>query len=43
MLGRAEIETLIEEGQAVVDCHFCHERYIFGREALETIIDKVPQ
>jgi len=41
MLGRAEIETLIAEGQAVVDCHFCHQRYIFGREALETILDKV--
>jgi molecular chaperone Hsp33 len=40
-LGRAELESLIEEGEAVVDCHFCHQRYIFGREALETILDKL--
>jgi molecular chaperone Hsp33 len=39
--GRSEIEQLIAEGQAIVDCHFCHKRYIFGREALETILDKV--
>lgn len=42
-LGRAEIKHLIAEGQAVVDCHFCGERYIFGREALETILDKMEQ
>jgi len=42
-LGRAELETLLEEGQAVVDCHFCHERYIFGREALEMILEKTGQ
>ncbi|RIK39132.1 MAG: Hsp33 family molecular chaperone HslO [Chloroflexi bacterium] len=40
-LGRAELEHLIAEGQAVVDCHFCGERYVFGREALETILDKL--
>lgn len=39
MLGRDDLETLIDEGQAVVDCHFCHERYIFGREALEMILE----
>lgn len=40
MLDRSELDTLIAEGQAVVDCHFCHERYIFGREALEMIRDE---
>lgn len=40
MLGREDLETLIDEGQAVVDCHFCHERYIFGREALEMILEE---
>jgi molecular chaperone Hsp33 len=42
-LGRAEIKNLMSEGQAVVDCHYCGERYIFGREALETILDKMKQ
>jgi molecular chaperone Hsp33 len=39
-MGREELETLIQEGQAVVDCHFCGERYIFGREALEMILER---
>jgi molecular chaperone Hsp33 len=43
ILGRAEIKNLMSEGQAVVDCHYCGERYIFGREALETILDKMKQ
>ncbi len=25
---------LMAEGEAVVDCYFCHQRYIFGVEAL---------
>ncbi len=40
-LGREDFEALIAEGQAVVDCHFCGERYIFGREALEMILERV--
>ncbi|MCL4859004.1 MAG: Hsp33 family molecular chaperone HslO [Caldilineaceae bacterium] len=39
-MGRDELLTLVEEGQAVVDCHFCHQRYIFGREALEMILER---
>lgn len=39
-MGRDELLILIEEGQAVVDCHFCHQRYIFGREALEMILER---
>jgi len=39
LLDRTDLETLIDEGQAVVDCHFCHERYIFGREALEMMLE----
>ncbi len=39
-MGREELEILISEGQAVVDCHFCRERYIFGREALEMILER---
>lgn len=41
LLGRAEIESLIAEGEAVVDCHFCHERYIFDRAELGEILEKV--
>lgn len=40
LLPREDLEILLEEGQAVVDCHFCHERYVFGREALETILEE---
>jgi molecular chaperone Hsp33 len=38
-LGREEVESLlVTEGQAVVDCHFCHEEYVFGREELEQLL-----
>ncbi len=38
-LGRTEIEALLaNEGQAVVNCHFCHEEYTFSREDLEVIL-----
>ena len=39
MLDREDLEQLMAEGQAVVDCHFCHQRYIFSVEALETILE----
>lgn len=39
-LGVAEIQHIINtEGEAVVDCHFCHEQYIFSRAELEALID----
>ncbi len=37
LLPPDELQTLIAEGQAVVDCHFCHERYVFSREELEAL------
>ena len=38
-LGAAEIQHIIDtEGEAVVDCHFCHEQYVFSRDELETLI-----
>lgn len=40
MLDRTDLEQLVTEGEAVVDCHFCHQRYLFGVEALETILEK---
>jgi molecular chaperone Hsp33 len=42
MLGRDDLEMLLEtEGEAVVDCHFCHEQYVFGREELEQLIEEL--
>ena len=39
MLGRDEIAALLEtEGQAVIDCHFCHEQYVVDREGLELLL-----
>ncbi len=38
-LGREELEAILEhEGQAVVNCQFCHEEYVFDREELENIL-----
>jgi molecular chaperone Hsp33 len=42
-LGRTELESLLDEGEAIVDCYFCGERYIFSSEVLETILDKLEQ
>ena len=39
-LGTAEIQNLIDtEGEAVVDCHFCHEQYVFSREELTILLE----
>jgi len=40
-LGRTELESLMAEGETIIDCHFCHEQYIFSEEAIETILDKL--
>lgn len=38
-LGREELQAILEtEGQAVVNCHFCGEEYVFGAEDLEAIL-----
>lgn len=41
-LGREDLELLIAEGEAVVDCHFCHERYVFEPAELELILQTLP-
>ena len=41
MLGRDTLQKLLVEGEAVVECQFCHEKYVFNEEVLETIIDKI--
>ncbi len=41
MIGDEEVRSLMDEGQAVIECHFCHEQYIYGVEALETILEEM--
>ncbi len=36
-LGKADMDSLIEDGHAEVCCHFCGEKYEFSREELEEI------
>ena len=38
LLGRADLEELLQEGEGVVDCHFCGERYTFDRQALRELL-----
>ncbi len=43
-LGRDEIEAILDtEGQAIVNCQFCHEEYVFGREDLESILSSMAE
>jgi redox-regulated HSP33 family molecular chaperone len=41
VLGEDDLLALIVEGEAVVHCHFCHERYVFEREELGEILDEI--
>jgi molecular chaperone Hsp33 len=38
LLDREDLLTLIAEGEAVIDCQFCHGRYIFDRSVLEEVL-----
>lgn len=41
-LGKEDLQALLEsDGQAEVECQFCHENYVFGREDLEAIISEL--
>ena len=40
-LSTDDILELIVEGEAVVDCHFCHERYVFSANELMAILDEM--
>lgn len=43
-LGREELEAILEqEGQAVVNCHFCHEEYVFDREDLQNMLNAMDE
>ncbi|MEJ2750676.1 MAG: Hsp33 family molecular chaperone HslO, partial [Anaerolineae bacterium] len=42
MLGREAVAQLLaDEGEAVIDCHFCHERYVFDDVELELILEEM--
>lgn len=41
VLGADDILEMIVEGEAVVDCHFCHERYVFSANELMAILDEM--
>lgn len=43
ILGQEDVDSLLAEGEAVVDCHFCHERYLFGPAELEAILAELEQ
>jgi molecular chaperone Hsp33 len=38
ILDLVDLQTLLMEGEAVIDCHFCHERYVFDRAELEALV-----
>ncbi len=41
LLDSSEIVKLLSKGEAVIDCHFCRERYVFDRHDLLTILDEI--
>lgn len=40
-LGLHELASLVEDGEATVDCHFCHESYFFDQEELRGLLAEV--
>lgn len=41
VLNADDILEMIIEGEAVIDCHFCHERYVFSANELMAILDEM--
>ena len=43
-LGRAEIQSILDEdGEAIIDCHFCRKQYLYPREVLEEILSHMDE
>ncbi|ODA40940.1 Hsp33 family molecular chaperone HslO [Desulfosporosinus sp. BG] len=40
-LGKKEIADLISDGKAEMVCHFCNEYYLFNKEELQQILERV--
>ena len=38
VLDTADLRALLAEGEAVIDCHFCHEQYVFGQSELQRLL-----
>lgn len=39
LLGRNGLQNLLDtEGEAVIDCHFCHEEYVFDADDLDILL-----
>jgi molecular chaperone Hsp33 len=41
LLEPDDLLALLVEGEAVVDCHFCHARYEFARDEVEAILREI--
>lgn len=42
-MGKEELESLIEQGEAEAICHFCNEKYLFNREELQKMLQELEQ
>jgi len=40
VLSAQELEELLAEGEAVIECHFCRERYRFDRSEIQALLDE---
>ena len=41
-IGKAELEDILNtDGQSELVCHFCHKKYLFSKDELEKIINKL--
>jgi molecular chaperone Hsp33 len=38
VLGMPDLRALLAEGEAVIDCQFCHEQYVFGQSELQRLL-----
>lgn len=44
LLGRDGVQDILEtDGEAIIDCHYCHEQYVFGREELEELLSEMSE
>ncbi len=41
LIGKEEIERLLQDGQAEVNCDFCAKSYIAGTERLQNILERI--
>ncbi|MGI6066472.1 MAG: Hsp33 family molecular chaperone HslO [Bacillota bacterium] len=40
-IGKDDLASLMEQGEAEITCHFCNEKYHFSKEDLERIVKEV--